>query len=175
MPLRHPSAAALIACWLLAGCAAHGDALAAIPARAAHAGKPAAPVTLHSSVAHSIPVGTPSPVQVELSATIDADSLGIVWVPSAGLVLGKADVPVTITKVEKNKVYKNTVSVSAAGDGEYFLGVIATLHSAGSAQTRAFSIRVNIGSAVAKAKPALQRDAQGNPIESMPAQETVSK
>lgn len=175
MPTHPLPVATLAACLVFAGCTSLDDAVPARPARAASIGKPAAPVALNFNVAHSIAAGEPSPVEIDLSAGIDADSLEVEWVPSAGLMLAKTDVALNIANVQKNKLYRNTVTVSAAGNGEYFLGIVATLRRAGYTQTRAFSIRIVVGTALAKAKSVLPTDAQGNAVESLPAQESVSK
>ena len=112
-------------------------------------------------------------VGVEVVSGVDADELLLQWVPSAGLVLGATPNPSIIAAPVKGRSYRQNVSLTAAADGEYFLGVVATLRSGAAAQTRAVSARLVLGAVPARAKPVLPADAQHTPIESLPAQESV--
>jgi hypothetical protein len=163
---------ATLAALMLAGCAAAPSA----PPPAIHrgsGGKPAAPVALRFEVPSKLAAGVPVTVNVQVISAVDADELQLQWLPSAGLVLGATPNPTVISAPVKGRSYLQAVSVTASGDGEYFLNVLATLRSGAASQTRAQGARLNVGASVAKAKPALTTDAQQQPIESMPAQESV--
>ncbi len=163
-----------LAALMLAGCASGPDAAPSAILRGS-GGKPAAPVALRFELPSKLAAGVPLTVTVQVISAVDADELQLQWLPSAGLVLGATPNPTVITSPVKGRSYLQTVSVTASGDGEYFLNVLATLRSGAASQTRAQGARLNVGAAVVKAKPALTTDAQQQPIESMPAQESVPR
>ena len=164
---------AIIAALVLTGCAA-----TQAPGPEIHrgsGGKPTAPVAVRFELPSKPAAGVPMTVNVQVISAVDADELQLEWLPSAGLVLGAMANPTVITAPVKGRIYLQAVSVTASGDGEYFLNVLATLRSGASAQTRVQGARLNVGAVVTKAKPALTTDSQQQPIESMPAQESVPK
>ena len=138
-------------------------------------GKYAAPVELHFSVPSHLTAGTPAEVRVDITPGIDADELVLDWVPGAGLALESADEPLRLTAVKRGSTYRRTVKLTASADGEYRLGAVVTLVAGASRQSRAISRRLQVGAVVARAKPALTRDAKQALIEETPARESVSK
>lgn len=159
-----------------AGCSAGATVEpGARPAHTRGAGKPGAAIDLSSSVPAKTTAGLPIAVEIHVVAGTDADAVRLDWSPGPGLrLLAPAD-PLNLTAVSRSTTYRHTLSVSAANDGVYHLGVLATLTKHGVAQTRAFSIRVVVGSAVEESKPALNRDSNQQMIESMPARESTPR
>jgi hypothetical protein len=167
-----------LAVLVVAGCSASSPGASPAPQAAARhgsGGKPGAPVSVRFNVPSKLSAGVPITVTVQIISAVDADELQLQWIPSAGLVLGATPNPTVITAPVKGRSYVQQVTVMASADGEYFLGVMASLRAGVAAQTRVLSARLNVGTVTVKAKPALTTDSQQTPIESMPAQESVPK
>lgn len=176
MKTHHLPIALLLTVLMCAGCSA-GSAVAssAKPDSRHSAGKPGAAVKLNATVPLKNAVGAAIAVDVQVTPGVNADDMSLSWLPSTGLQVLSPASPSSVPGVVKSTVYRHTVMVSAAADGVYHLGVVATLTTRGVAQTRAFSIRVVVGSAVEESKPALDRDADQQLIESMPARENTPR
>ncbi len=142
------------------------------PLALAH-GKRSAPVEVRFSKLSHLAANVPVDLSVDLIPGIDADEILLSFVPSAGLQVSAGNPPAPLSAVVKGQTYRRTVTLIAPADGEYRLGVLATLRVGTTQQTRAVSQRLSVGAA-AHAKPALRRDANQVPIEASPAQERIS-
>lgn len=172
MKNSHLPTALLFAAAICAGCYAGTPVAGAATSEARHGvGKPGAAIKLTATVPPKNAVGGVIAIDVRVTPEVNADELRLEWIPSAGLQVLTPVAAVSTANVLKGSDHRHTVRVSAAADGVYHLGVVATLTTRGVVQSRAFSIRVVVGSAVEEAKPELNRDAQQQVIESMPARE----
>jgi hypothetical protein len=172
MKSTHLPIALLLTVTLCAGCSAGATGTtAAKPDVLRSAGKPGAAIKLNANVPLKNSVGAAIAVEIQVIPDLSADELRLDWVPSAGLQILAPTGPSSVKGVIKGTSYRHTVTVNAANDGVYHLGVVATLTTRGVAQTRAFSVSVVVGSAVEESKPQLDRDANQQLIESMPARE----
>ena len=168
----HLPIALLLTVALCAGCSAGTTVAASAQLEPRHSGgKPGAAIRLTSNVPTKNVVGAAIAVELQVTPDVNADDLRLEWIPSAGLQVLTPTQPSSVSNVIKGTSQRHTVTVSAANDGVYHLGVVATLTTRGVAQTRAFSISVAVGSAVEESKPLLNRDANQQVIESMPARE----
>jgi len=147
---------------------------AARDARMANAvadGKTSAPVDLRYDVLTKPDVGQVFEVELELQPRISADSLDVEIGDSPGLTID-GERAARFPGVEAGQSYPLTVKVSGANSGIYYISVIAKVSTKVQTETRAFTIPVVIGTPAAAAqKPESQKDASGQPIESMPAKE----
>jgi hypothetical protein len=170
----HLPIALLLTVALCAGCSAGTTVAPSAQPESRHSGgKPGAAITLTSNVPTKNAVSAPIAVEIQVTPAVNADDLRLEWIPSAGLQVLAPAGPSSVSNAMKGTSQRYTVTVSAANDGVYHLGVVATLTTRGVAQTRAFSVSVAVGSAVGESKPLLNRDAKQQLIESMPARETT--
>ena len=164
--------ALLLTVMLCAGCSAATVGTVDAKSNPRHStGKPGAAIRLLANAPLKSAVGAAIAVQIQVTPDVNADDLRLEWIPSAGLQVLTPVSPSSESHVVKGTSHRHTVTVSAAHDGVYHLGVLATLTTRGVTQTRAFSISVVVGDAVQESKPLLNRDANQQVIESMPARE----
>lgn len=143
-------------------------------ARAVSPGKTGAGVDLRYEILAKPAVGTPFEVEIALVATADAETMDVSISGMPGLTVTNAEVP-TITGVTARSVNTHKFTALADQVGVYYVSVAVTTQLAGTTQARTFSIPVLLGEVQAAQKATVEpeKDATGQAIESMPAQETT--
>ena len=151
------------------------DEATARMARAVGAAKPGAAVDIRYEILSKPAVGVPVAMEIVLVPSAGVDSLDAKIGGMDGITLA-GDLHVHFDKVEAGKPYRHTVSLLPDRTGIFYITVTATTQIHGQGLARTFSIPFAVGDVVAqqKAQPSTRqvtRDATGEAIESMPAQE----
>lgn len=151
------------------------DEATARMARAVGAAKPGAAVDIRYEILSKPAVGVPVVMEIVLVPSAGVDSLDAKIGGMDGITLA-GDLSVRFDKVEAGKPYRHTVSLLPDRTGIFYITVTATTQIHGQGLARTFSIPFAVGDVVAqqKAQPSTRqvtRDATGEAIESMPAQE----
>lgn len=142
-------------------------------ATAVAAGKTAAGVDLKYDLAAKPDPGQDFTVELALLPRQLADRLEVEvnGIPGLVVVDGAA---AKFEKVVPGETYSATVTVRAERPGVYYLGVSAKMISQVQTEARSFSVPVVIGSPAAAEKTTPTVDASGQPVEPMPAEESVA-
>jgi len=150
-------------------------------ARAVGAAKPGAAVDIRYEILSKPAVGVPVEMQIVLVPSAGVDSLDAKIGGMDGITLA-GDLSVHFDKVEAGKAYRHTVSLLPDRTGIFYITVTATTQIHGQGLARTFSIPFAVGDAAAQQKAQIKeatrevsRDATGEAIESMPAQENQGK
>jgi len=139
-------------------------------ASAVVSGKTSAPVDLRYELAAKPAIGQLLEVELAFLPTAPADALEVEVSGMPGLTVASG-VAVKFDSVQSGETYTHKVLVQASGPGTYYFSVIAKMVSAVRTEARTFSVPVVFGAAPVVEKPAPAKDANGQPIESMPATE----
>jgi hypothetical protein len=139
-------------------------------ATAVPSGKTSAPVDLKYDLTARPAVGQPLEIVLAFVPRVPAESLDVEVVGMPGLTLASGATG-RFEKVQSGQTYTHKVLVQADGSGTFYISVIAKVVSQVQTEARTFSVPVIVGSPVAAQKPAPQKDANGEPIQSMPATE----
>ena len=143
-------------------------------ANAVVVGKAVAPVMLKYDLAVKPEAGQPFELALTFLPRQVADALEADISGMTGLTIASGGT-VRFDGVENNGRYVAKVLASADADGLYYVGVVARMVTKVQTESRAFSIPVVVGKPAANLeKPAAATDAQGEPVEPMPAKESVS-
>ncbi len=143
-------------------------------ATAVESGKSSAPVDLKYDVLAKPSVGQPFEVELAFVPRLPADKLEVEVTGIEGLTI-VGDGRFAFESVEAGEVYTAKVLAQADGSGLYYFGVSAQMITPVQTEARAFSIPVVVGEMAASEKAAPEVDATGQPVESMPAQESVEE
>lgn len=144
-------------------------------ARAVGSGKTGAAVDIKYDFLSKPAVGKPVEVELALIPNAGVNSMEIVVGGMEGITLA-GNLTATFTDVKMGQPYKHQLSLLADREGVFYLTVAATTHIGAASMGRTFSIPFVVGTPAAKEKPtAPQKDASGQPIQAMPAQESTSK
>lgn len=141
-------------------------------ARAVGEAKPGAGVDLRYEILSKPAVGVPFEVEVALVATAEAETMNVSISGMPGLTVTNNQVP-AITGVTAGAVNSHKFTALADQAGVYYVSVAVTTVLAGTTQARTFSIPVLLGEVQAAQKAQPARDASGQAIQSLPAQETT--
>ena len=140
-------------------------------AQAVSSGKPGAAVQLRYDILGKPQVGVPVEIELALVPQVDAESMSVHIGGMDGLVLsGNLDPSSEAPKYQEPAKFRFTAT--PAQEGVFYATVTANLVHKGATMSRTFSIPLVVGAAAAQ-KPSVapKRDATGQPIQSMPAQE----
>jgi hypothetical protein len=145
-------------------------------ANAVVVGKSVAPVMLKYDIPRKPEVGTPFEITLTFLTRQTADALEADVTGKAGLNV-TTEGPIRFEGVSAVGRYDAKVHATADAEGLYYVGVVARVITKVQTDSRTFSVPVVVGSAPAAAeqKPAAATDAQGEPIQSTPAKETVKE
>jgi hypothetical protein len=140
-------------------------------ANAVAAGKTAAGVDLKYDLPARPEPGTDFEVALALLPRLPADTLEVevTGIPGLSIVNGAA---AKFEKVHSGEAYPAKVTVRADRPGLYYLAVSAKMVTQVQTEARTFSVPVVVGPVAAAEKTAPEKDAAGQPVESMPAEET---
>lgn len=159
------------------------DEATARMARAVGAAKPGAAVDIRYEILSKPAVGVPVTMEIVLVPNAGVDSMDAKISGMDGVTLA-GDLSLHFDKVEAGKPYRHTISLLPDRTGIFYVTVTATTQIQGQGLARTFSIPFAVGEAMAQQKaqvPAgdaarkVSRDAAGEAIESMPAQEPRSE
>lgn len=140
-------------------------------AKAVGDGKPGAAVTIRYEFSGKPTAGTPTELDVAFIPSAGVDSLEAKLSGMEGITLA-GPVVASFNSVEAGKPYRHTVSVLPDRTGVYYITVSVTTQIAGSSLGRTFSIPFVVGQVPAQQKAEPARNAKGEAIEPMKAQES---
>jgi hypothetical protein len=134
-------------------------------------GKTTAPVDMKYDVLSKPAVGQPFEVELTFDTRLPADALDMEITEAPGLTI-VSEKTASFSPVEGGKSYTSKVLVKGDNAGLYYIGVVAKMSTRVQTETRAFAIPVVIGEASAAQKAAAPaKDATGQAVQSIPAQE----
>jgi hypothetical protein len=134
--------------------------------------KSTAPIDLKYDLPTKPDVAQPFEIELTFQPRVQADVLELEFTDMPGLVLVGAR-NAKFDKVVPGEAYSTRVLVRADAPGLFYVSVVAKMVTQVQTEARAFSIPVVVGTAPATSqKAAPEKDASGQPIESMPAQES---
>jgi len=150
------------------------DNPAANMAKAVSTAKTGAAVELRYEISAKPAVGVPFDIDLALVSGSDTETMTVVIAGMPGLTVADEVVP-PLTDVVAGQVYPHKFTALADQPGVYYISVTVTTLSRTITQARTFSIPVLLGDPTAARKPAVepQKDAKGQAIQSMPAEETT--
>jgi hypothetical protein len=153
--------------------AAPADDVSAM-AKAVGDGKPGAAVTIRYDFSGKPAAGLPTDLEIAFIPNAGVDSLEATLTGMEGITLA-GPVTASFNEVESGKPYRHKVSVLPDRTGVFYITVSINTQIAGSSLARTFSIPFVVGQPVKQQKPEPARDAKGEAIQSMPAQETKTE
>ncbi len=133
-------------------------------------GKTTAPIDMHYDVLAKPALGQPFEVEMTFTARLPADKLETEITEAPGLTM-VGEKTATFSPVEGGQSYAAKVLVQGDKPGLYYIGVIAKMSTKVQTETRAFAIPVVIGDPPSAQKATPDKDATGQAVQSMPAQE----
>ena len=132
--------------------------------------KSSAPVDLKYDIASKPAVGQPFEVELTFLPRLAADAMDVEFSAVEGLTL-VGDNAMRFEGVLAGERYTAKILAQSDLAGMYYIGVSARMTTKVQAEVRGFSIPVVVGTPAADAKPALEVDASGEAVQSMPATE----
>lgn len=141
-------------------------------ARAVTSGKTGAAVDMKYDMGSKPEPGVATEVKLALIPSAPADRLTYKITGMEGLTLA-GSLEGSIDKPQAGKAYEHAFSLLADRTGIFYATVTVMMETAGSQMGRTFSVPLLVGAVTAEQKPtkAPPKDAKGQPIESMKAQE----
>lgn len=140
-------------------------------AKAVGDGKPGAAVTIRYEFSGKPTVGTPTELDVAFIPNAGVDSLEARLTGMEGITLA-GPATASFNAVEAGKPYRHKLSVLPDHTGVFYITVSVNTQIAGSSLGRTFSIPFVVGQVPAQQKAEPARDAKGEAIEPMKAQES---
>ena len=115
-------------------------------------------------------VGQPFTVELAVKPRLPGDALDVEIGESPGIVI-EGERASRFLEVEAATPYKFTFWARGDTPGLYYIAVMTRLSTQVQSEGRAFSVPVVIGTPPAAQKSEPEKDASGQPVESMPARE----
>ena len=141
-------------------------------ANAVETSKSTAPIDLKYDLPTKPDVAQPFEIELTFQPRMQADALELEFTDMPGLILVGARTA-KFEKVVPGEAYATRLLVRADAPGLFYISVVAKMVTQVQTEARAFSVPVVVGTApAASQKAAPDKDASGQPIESMPAQES---
>jgi hypothetical protein len=140
-------------------------------ARAVGDGKPGAAVEIRYEILDKPEVGKPTQIEVAFIPRAGVDSLDATISGMEGITVA-GDLKAHFEKVDSGKPYQHTFSLLPDRAGVYYVTVSVTTTLGGASIGRTFSIPFVVGAPVAQQKATPPKDASGQAIESMKAEES---
>jgi len=141
-------------------------------ARAVGNGKPGAAVDIRYELSAKPAVGTPTELQVAFIPSAGVDSLQAKFSGMDGVTLAGTLEP-SFAQVEAGKPYTHTVSLLPDRAGVFYVTVVVNTDIGGSKLARTFSVPFVVGSVPVQKKSEPVRDARGEAVEPMKADEST--
>lgn len=139
-------------------------------AQAVADGKTTAPVDMKYDVLSKPAVGQPFEVELAFEPRLPADTLDVEVTEAPGLVL-VGEKTARFAPVESGQTYTARVLVQGDSPGLFYIGVVARMSTQVQTESRAFALPLVIGEVQPAQKPEPARDATGQAIQSLPAQQ----
>ena len=140
-------------------------------AKAVSDGKPGAAVTIRYDFSGKPTAGAPTELQIAFIPNAGVDALEATLTGMEGITLA-GPLTASFNEVESGRPYRHTVSVLPDHTGVFYITVSVNTQIAGSSLARTFSIPFVVGQVPQQQKTEPARDAKGEAIETMPAQES---
>ena len=132
--------------------------------------KTTAPIDLMYDIPTKPEVGQSFTVELAVKPRLPSDALDVEIGDSPGIVI-EGERASRFLDVEAGTPYKFTTRARGDAEGLYYIAVITKLSTQVESEGRAFSVPVVIGTPPAAQKAEPQKDASGQPVQSMPARE----
>lgn len=139
-------------------------------ARAVGDGKPGAAVDLRYDITAKPEVGVPTEVDIAFVPRAGVDALDATITGMEGITVA-GNLKAHFDKVEAGKTYQHKISLLPETAGVYYITVEVTTTLSGAAVGRTYSIPFVVGTPAAQRKADPPKDATGQAIESMKAEE----
>lgn len=139
-------------------------------AKAVGDGKPGAAVNIRYEFSGKPTIGVPTELDVAFVPSAGVDSMEVTLSGMDGITLA-GPLTASFTTVEAGKPYRHKVSVLPDRTGVFYISASVNTQIAGSGLNRTFAIPFVVGQPVTQEKPAPAKDAKGESIKSMPAEE----
>jgi hypothetical protein len=141
-------------------------------ARAVGDGKPGAAVNIRYEFSGKPTIGVPTELDVAFVPSAGVDSMEVTLGGMDGITLA-GPLTATFNSVEAGKAYRHKVSVLPDRTGVFYVSASVNTQIAGSGLNRTFAIPFVVGQPVTQEKAAPAKDAKGESIKSMPAEEST--
>lgn len=141
-------------------------------ARAVGNGKPGAAVDIRYDFLAKPAVGAPTELEIVFVPSIGVDALDATISGMEGVTLAGTLTP-SFASVEAGKPYTHTVSLLPDRTGVFYITVAVNTQISGSTLGRTFSIPFAVGNPPPQQKAQPQKDASGQAIEPMKAEEST--
>ena len=132
--------------------------------------KTTAPVDMKYELLAKPEIGVPFEVEFTFAPRLPADAIEVEVTEAAGLAI-VGEKAARFMPVEAGQTYTSKVLVQGDKPGLYYVGVVARMVTQVQTETRAFAVPVVIGNPPAAQKTAPAKDATGQAVQSLPAQE----
>ena len=132
--------------------------------------KTTAPVDMRYDVLAKPELGQPFEVEMTFSVRLPADKLEVEITEAPGLTI-VGEKTAAFAPVEGGQSYSSKLLVKGDNPGLYYIGVIAKMSTKVQTEARAFAIPVVLGDPPSAQKATPAKDATGQAVQSMPAQE----
>ena len=132
--------------------------------------KTTAPVDLMYDIPVKPEVGQPFTVELAIKPRLPSDALDVEVGDSPGIAI-EGERATRFLDVEAATPYRFTFRARGDAAGLYYIAVITKLSTQVQSEGRAFSVPVVIGTPPAAQKSEPQKDASGQPVQSLPARE----
>jgi hypothetical protein len=139
-------------------------------ARAVGDDKPGAAVSIKYDFSTRPQVGVPLEVKVVFLPTLGVDALDVTFTGMDGISLTQG-ANASFSGVTSGQMYQHSFSVLPERNGVFYVTVSANTRFGGSSMARTFAIPFVVGDQPAARKTAPQKDANGQPIQPMKAEE----
>jgi len=141
-------------------------------ARAVGDGKPGAAVNIRYEFSGKPTLGVPTELDVAFIPSAGVDSMEAKLSGMDGITLA-GNLIASFSAVEAGKPYRHKISVLPDRTGVFYITASVNTQIAGSALNRTFSIPFVVGQPPVQPKPAPATDDKGEPVKSMPAEEST--
>ncbi|WP_129777674.1 hypothetical protein [Peristeroidobacter soli] len=142
-------------------------------ARAVGDGKPGAAVNIRYEFSGKPTLGVPTELDIAFIPSAGVDSMEATLAGMDGITLA-GPLTASFTSVEADKPYRHKISVLPDRTGVFYITASVNTQIAGSGLNRTFSIPFVVGQPVTQQKAAPPKDATGESIKSLPAEETTA-
>lgn len=132
--------------------------------------KTTAPVDMKYDLLAKPEVGVPFEVELMFTARLPAESIEVEVTEAAGLTI-VGEKAAKFTPVEAGQSYTARVLVQGDKAGLFYVGIVARMLTQVQTETRVFAVPVVIGNLPVAQKIAPAKDATGQAVQSLPAQE----
>ena len=141
-------------------------------ARAVGDGKPGAAVNIRYEFSGKPTLGVPTELDVVFIPSAGVDSMDAKLAGMDGITLAGTLIA-NFAPVEAGKPYHHKISVLPDRTGVFYITASVNTQIAGSALNRTFAIPFVVGNVAVQQKPTPPKDEKGEPIKSMPAEEST--